>query len=42
MFVRCSSLSEMLADKLVAVPARNNIKAPDLWDILWLSRKAPY
>ena len=39
MFVRCSSLSEMLADKLVAVPARNNIKARDLWDILWLQQK---
>lgn len=39
MFVRCSSLSEVLADKLVAVPARNNIKARDLWDILWLQQK---
>ena len=39
MFVRCSSLSEILADKLVAVPARNNIKARDLWDILWLRQK---
>lgn len=39
MFVRCSSLSEILADKLVAVPARNNIKARDLWDILWLQQK---
>lgn len=39
MFVRCSSLSEILADKLVAVPARSNIKARDLWDILWLQQK---
>lgn len=39
MFVRCSSLSEILADKLVAVPARNNIKARDLWDMLWLQQK---
>ena len=39
MFVRCSSLSEILADKLVAVPARSNIKARDLWDILWLRQK---
>lgn len=39
MFVRCSSLSEILADKLVAVPARSGIKARDLWDMLWLQQK---
>ena len=39
MFVRCSSLSEILADKLVAVPVRGSIKARDLWDILWLQQK---
>ena len=39
MFVRCSSLSEILADKLVATAARSNIKARDLWDILWLQQK---
>ncbi len=39
MFLRCSSLSEILADKLVAVPARSNIKARDLWDMLWLRQK---
>lgn len=39
MFVRCSSLSEILADKLVAVPAQSGIKAWDLWDMLWLQQK---
>ncbi|MDF4421664.1 nucleotidyl transferase AbiEii/AbiGii toxin family protein [Vibrio parahaemolyticus] len=39
MLMRSSSLNEILADKLVAVPARNNIKARDLWDILWLHQQ---
>ena len=39
MFVRCSSLSEILADKLVAVPARSGIKAWDLWDTIWLQHR---
>lgn len=34
-----SSRAEILADKLVAVPARNNIKARDLWDIVWLQQQ---
>jgi len=41
MFVRCSSLSEILADKLVALAARNNIKARDCGTYCGFNRKAP-
>jgi predicted nucleotidyltransferase component of viral defense system len=34
--VRRSSMNEILADKIIAVGARNNIKARDIWDIQWL------
>ena len=34
--VNTSSKTEILADKLVAIPARNNIKARDFWDVIWL------
>jgi predicted nucleotidyltransferase component of viral defense system len=39
MLVKASSREEILADKLLAVPARNNIKARDLWDIIWLQQQ---
>ncbi|NQZ05795.1 MAG: nucleotidyl transferase AbiEii/AbiGii toxin family protein [Algicola sp.] len=39
LLVNSASLNEILADKLIAVPARNNIKARDLWDIVWLLQK---
>jgi hypothetical protein len=39
LLVKASSRNEILADKLLAVPARNNIKARDLWDILWLQQQ---
>lgn len=39
MLVSSASTSEILADKLLAVPARNNIKARDLWDITWLQQQ---
>lgn len=34
--IRRSSANEILADKIIALGARNNIKARDLWDIQWL------
>ena len=42
MLYKSSSETEILADKLVAVPHRNRIKARDLWDISWLlQRRTP-
>ncbi|PCK08993.1 MAG: hypothetical protein COA42_06155 [Alteromonadaceae bacterium] len=40
MLIRGSSKNEILADKLIAIPARNNIKARDLWDIIWLQQQS--
>ncbi len=37
-----SSKAEILADKLIAIPARNNIKARDLWDIIWLQQNTNF
>ncbi len=39
MLFKSSSKSEILADKLLAIPARNNIKARDLWDVIWLQQQ---
>ncbi|MFT5164710.1 MAG: putative nucleotidyltransferase component of viral defense system [Alteromonadaceae bacterium] len=39
MLIKAASLNEILADKLLSVPARNNIKARDLWDIIWLQQQ---
>lgn len=36
MLFPAATRSEILADKLIAIPARNNIKARDLWDVVWL------
>ena len=42
MLYKSSSETEILADKLVAVPHRKRIKARDLWDIVWLlQRRTP-
>lgn len=42
MLYKSASETEILADKLVAVPHRNRIKARDLWDISWLlQRRTP-
>lgn len=37
--VNRSSTNEILADKLIALAARPNIKARDLWDIQWLRQQ---
>lgn len=34
-----ASREEILADKLIAIPARQNIKARDLWDVVWLTQQ---
>ncbi len=34
-----ASREEILADKLIAIPARPNIKARDLWDVVWLMQQ---
>ncbi len=34
-----ASREEILADKLIAIPARQNIKARDLWDVVWLMQQ---
>ncbi|NQY65950.1 MAG: nucleotidyl transferase AbiEii/AbiGii toxin family protein [Alteromonadaceae bacterium] len=34
--INTSSKVEILAEKLVAIPARNNIKARDFWGVIWL------
>ena len=39
MLFRSSSTNEILMDKLLAIPARNNIKARDLWDVIWLQQQ---
>ena len=39
MLYKSLSETEILADKLVAVPHRNRIKARDLWDISWLLQR---
>lgn len=39
MLFKSSSKAEILADKLVALPARNNIKARDIWDLIWLQQQ---
>ncbi len=36
MLFPASSKTEILADKLIAIPTRHNIKARDLWDVVWL------
>ena len=42
MLFKSSSQTEILADKLLAVPNRNRTKARDLWDIAWLlQRRTP-
>lgn len=39
MLTRSSSINEILADKLLAIPARNQVKARDLWDVIWLRQQ---
>lgn len=39
LLVKRSSKEEILADKFIALAARNNIKARDIWDIQWLIQK---
>lgn len=36
MLFPAANKAEILADKLIAIPARQNIKARDLWDVVWL------
>lgn len=38
-FVYVESLEEILADKVVACAARNDLKARDVWDLQWLLKK---
>jgi predicted nucleotidyltransferase component of viral defense system len=37
--LQVESLNEILADKVVALIARNHLKARDLWDLRWLAQK---
>lgn len=39
MLFKSSSQTEILADKLLAIAARNNIKVRDLWDVIWLQQR---